>query len=122
MKCIEAIIRPSMLEEVKHSVRQVGVKAMTLSEVTSCGGTESRQMIYRTAFVVDSVPRVRIAMTVEEDMVGSVVDAIMATARADEIDGGTIAIYPVAETIRIRAGGRPYEAIREFHHDQAKVA
>jgi nitrogen regulatory protein P-II 1 len=122
MKCIEAIIKPSILEEVKESVRQVGVKAMTLSEVTNCGETGGRQMIYRTPYVVDSVTRVRIAMTVDEEMVGSVVDAIMATARAGESDNGTISVYPVAETIRIRAGARPYESIREFHHDQARVA
>jgi nitrogen regulatory protein P-II 1 len=122
MKCIEAIIKPSILEEVKESVRQVGVKAMTLSEVTNCGETGGRQMIYRTPYVVDSVTRVRIAMTGDEEMVGSVVDAIMATARAGESDNGTISVYPVAETIRIRAGARPYESIREFHHDQARVA
>ena len=122
MKCIEAIIKPSKLEEVKESLRQVGVKAMTLSEVTNCGETRGRQMIYRTSFVVDSVTRVRLEMTVDEDMVGSVVNAIMATARAGEIDNGTISVYPVAETMRIQAGARPYEATRELHYDQARVA
>jgi nitrogen regulatory protein PII len=122
MKCVEAIIKPSRLDEVKESVRQVGVKAMTLSEVTNCGESGGRQMIYRTSCVVDSVTRVRIEMTVDDEMVGSVVDAIMATAHAGELDNGTISVYPVAETIRIRAGARPYEAIREFHHDQARVA
>ena len=61
-------------------------------------------------------------MIVDEDKVGPVVDAIMATARAGEIDNGTISVYPVAETISIRAGARPYEAIRGFHQDEAKVA
>jgi nitrogen regulatory protein P-II 1 len=122
MKRIEAIIKPSMLEEVKESVRQVGVKAMTLSDVRNCGETVGRQLIYRTSFVVDSVTRVRLEMTVEEDRVGFVVDAIMATARPGEIDNGTISVYPVAETIRIQAGWRPYEATGELHYDHASVA
>ena len=118
MKCIEAIIKPSMLEDVKVQIRQVGVKTMTLSEVTDCGGS-GRKMIYRTDCIVDSVSRVRIQTIVEEDMVGSVVDAIMASARPGESDNGTITVYPVAETIRIQTGARPFKVT---HNDQARVA
>jgi len=122
MKCIEAIIKPSMLEDVKQRVRQVGVKVMTLSEVTDCGGTAGQQRIYRTAYVVDSVSRVRLQTIVDENMVGPVVDAIMATAGPGESDNGSISIYPVAERIPIRSGGRPYMAFSDHHHDHAKVA
>jgi len=55
-------------------------------------------------------------------MVGPVVDAIMAGACAGDADNGTISVYPVAETIRIQPGARPYKAISEFHHEQARVA
>jgi nitrogen regulatory protein P-II 1 len=122
MKCIEAIIKPSMLEDVKERVRQVGVKTMTLSEVTNCGGPGGQQRIYRTAIVVDSVTRTRIEMIVDDDMVGPVVDSIMATARVGEIDSGTVSVYPVAETLRIQVGARPYQAMSEPHHAQARVA
>jgi nitrogen regulatory protein PII len=122
MKCIEAIIKPSRLEDVKKRVREVGVKAMTLSEVTDCGGTGGRQMIYRTACIVDAVTRVRIETTVDDDMVGPVVDAIMASARAGETDNGTISIYPVVETIHIQSGAGPFKAINALHHDHARVA
>jgi nitrogen regulatory protein P-II 1 len=111
-----------MLEEVKERVRQVGAKAMTPSEVADCGGTAGQQRIYRTSYVVDSVPRVRIQLILDEDMVGSVVDAIMSTARAGETDNGTISVYPVAETIRIQMGAPPYKGISEFPHGQARVA
>ena len=121
MKRIKAIIQPSMLEDVKEHVRQVGVKAMTLSEVTNCGGSGHQQMIYRTACVIDSVARVRIEMTVDEDMVEPVVNAIMSTARVSESENGTISVYPVAEQIPIRIGARPYKALSELH-DHARVA
>lgn len=122
MKCIEAIIKPSMLDDVKRRVRQLGVKTMTLSDVTDCGGTAGRRMIYRTSYLVDSVSRVRIQTIVDEDMVAPVVDAIMASARPGEIDNGTISLYPVAETMRIEAGVGPYKAIHELHPDHARVA
>ncbi len=55
--------------------------------------------------------RTGIEMIVDEDKVGPVVDAIMATARVGESDNGTIYVYPVAETLRIQVGARPYQAI-----------
>ena len=123
MKCIDAIIKPFKLEDVKERLRQVGVKAITLSKITDCGGTDGRLRIYRgSSYVIDCAPMMRVQIMVEEDMVGPVVDAIMAAADTGESDNGSISIYPVAETIRIRVGERPYKAIADRHHDQAKVA
>jgi nitrogen regulatory protein PII len=65
---------------------------------------------------------VRIETTVDDDMVGPVVDAIMASARAGETDNGTISIYPVVETIHIQSGAGPFKAINALHHDHARVA
>jgi nitrogen regulatory protein PII len=64
----------------------------------------------------------RVQMTVDEDMVDPVVDAIVSTALPGEIDGGSISIYPVNETIRIRIGERPYKAIGDRHREHARVA
>ena len=59
---------------------------MTLSTVTDCGGSDGRLRIYRgSSYVVDSVSRARVQILVEEDMVGPVVDAIVATASPGEI-------------------------------------
>ena len=123
MKSIEAIIKPSNLEDVKRRIRQIGVSAMTLSTVTNCGSTGGRLRIYRgSSYVVDSVSMVRVQIIVEEDMVGPVVDAIVATASPGEVDAGTISIYPMVETIRIQVDARPYVAIRNRQHDHAEVA
>jgi len=123
MKCIDAIIRPSKLADVKQRIRQVGIKTMTVSEVTDCGGSDGRQRIYRgSSYVIDGVTKARVQITVEEEMVGPVVDAILATARPGEVDNGNISIYPVAETIRIEVDARRYLAIADRHYDDAKVA
>jgi nitrogen regulatory protein PII len=55
-------------------------------------------------------------------MVNAVVDAILATALPGEVDSGSISIYPVAETMRIRIDARPREMIGDRHHDHPKVA
>jgi nitrogen regulatory protein PII len=118
MKCIDAIIKPSKVEDVKEQLRQVGIKTMTLSEVTDCGGTDGRQRIYRgSSYVIDCVTRVRIQIIVDEGMVKTVVDAILATAHPGEIGNGNISIYPVAETISIAYGAKEHR-----HRDHATVA
>ena len=123
MKCIDAIINPSKVEDVKGRVRQVGVKSMIQSKVTDCCGTDGRLRIYRgSSFFINDATKARIQIIVDEDMVGPVVDAIMATAGPGESDSGSISIYPVAERILIRSGGRPYMAFSDRHHDHAKVA
>lgn len=123
MKCIDAIIKPSKLEDVKERIGRVGVKTMTLSQVTECGVTDARLRIYRgSSYVIDSTPMMRVQMTVDEDMVSPVVDAIVSTALPGEIDSGSISIYPVNETIRIRIGERPYRAIGVRHREHARVA
>jgi len=80
MKCIDATIKPFKLEDVKE--RLAGwVKAITLSKITDCGGTDGRLRIYRgSSYVIDCAPMMRVQIMVEEDMVGPVVDAIMAAA------------------------------------------
>jgi nitrogen regulatory protein P-II 1 len=123
MKCIDAIIKPSKVEDAKRRVQQVGVKALMLSDVKDCGLTDGKQRIYRgSSFVIDSVPMVRIQIMVDDEMVRPAVDAILATARPGEIGNGNIFVYPVAETICIRIDESHYGATGEHHQDIANVA
>jgi len=83
---------------------------MTLSQVADCGISDGRLRIYRaSSYVIDCTPMMRVQMTVEEDMVNPVVDAIVSTALPGEIDSGSISIYPVTETIRIRNRRAPLQ-------------
>ena len=55
-------------------------------------------------------------------MVSTVVDAILATALPGEIDNGSISVYPVAETMRIRIKRAPTRRPAIAHRDRANVA
>ena len=123
MKSIDAIIKPSKLQDVKERIRQFGVNSMMLSTVTDCCGSDGRLRIYRgSSYFIKDVTRVRIQIIVDEDMVGPVVDTIMATASPGEVDAGSISIYPVAETVRIQVDARPNGTIGDRHYDHATVA
>jgi len=112
MKRIEAIIKSFKLDEVKDRLFQVGARGMTVSEVRGFGRTGGKREVYRgSAYTVDFVPKVRIQIIADEEMVHPIVDAILASARTGEIGDGKIFISPVADVIRIRTGERGPEAV-----------
>jgi nitrogen regulatory protein P-II 1 len=112
MKKIEAIIKPFKLEDLKERLHQVGAQGMTVSEVRGFGRTGGKKEVYRgSSYVVDFVPKVRIQIVVDDEMVQPIVEAIMATARTGQIGDGKIFVLPVDEVIRIRTGERGHDAL-----------
>ena len=112
MKKIEAIVKPFKLDDVKARVYAAGGKGMTVSEVKGFGRTGGKKEVYRgSAYVVDFIPKVRIQIIVDDDMVQPIVEAILATARTGEIGDGKIFVSSVADAIRIRTGERGHEAL-----------
>jgi nitrogen regulatory protein P-II 1 len=112
MKRIEAIIKSFKLDEVKDRLYQVGARGMTVSEVRGFGRTGGKREVYRgSTYTVDFVPKVRIQIVVDDEMVNPIVDAILSSARTGEIGDGKIFISPVADVIRIRTGERGPEAV-----------
>jgi nitrogen regulatory protein P-II 1 len=61
--------------------------------------------------VVDFIPKVRIQIIVDDDLVQPIVEAILATARTGEIGDGKIFVSPVVDAIRIRTGERGHDAL-----------
>jgi len=112
MKRIEAIIKPFKLGEVKDRLHQLGVRGMTVSDVRGFGRTGGKREIYRgSSYTVDFVPKARIQIVADDDMVQPVIEAILASARTGEIGDGKIFVTPMAEVIRVRTGERGREAI-----------
>jgi nitrogen regulatory protein P-II 1 len=112
MKKIEAIIKPFKLDDLKDRLRQVGAQGMTVSEVRGFGRTGGKKEVYRgSAYVVDFIPKVRIQIVVDDDLVNPIVEAILATARTGEIGDGKIFVSSVTDAIRIRTGEHGHDAL-----------
>jgi len=61
MKKIEAIIRPSRVDEVKDALSSIGVSGMTVTEGKGFGRQKGHKELYRGAeYIVDFVPKVKI--------------------------------------------------------------
>lgn len=112
MKKIEAIIKPFKLDEVKEGLSAMGIKGLTVCEVKGFGRQRGHKEIYRGAeYQVDFVPKVKMEIVIESDLVNDAVKVIQEKAMTGQIGDGKIFILPVEEVIRIRTGETGKDAI-----------
>ena len=112
MKKIEAIIKPFKLDEVKEALHEDGLQGITVIEAKGFGRQKGHTELYRGAeYVVDFLPKVKLEIVVEDDMVERAVEAIVRTARTGRIGDGKIFITSVEDVIRVRTGERGKDAI-----------
>ena len=107
MKKLEAIIRPSKLEEVKEALTSAGVTGMTVIEVKGFGRQRGHKELYRGAeYVIDFVPKVRIEVVVKDELVPQVLSLIEQAARTGKVGDGKVFVLEVQEALRVRTGER----------------
>lgn len=112
MKKIEAVIKPFKLDEVKEALQDVGVQGLSVIEVKGFGRQKGHTELYRGAeYVVDFLPKVKIEIVLDDDMVDAAVDAIVNAAKTEKIGDGKIFISPVEQSIRIRTGETGSDAL-----------
>ena len=112
MKKIEAVIKPFKLEDVKDALAEIGITGMTVSEVKGYGRQKGHSELYRGAeYVVDFLPKIKMEMVVDDDMVDQVVNTVVESARTGKIGDGKIFISDIDRIIRIRTGETDSEAI-----------
>ena len=105
MKKIEAIIKPFKLDEVKDALNQIGLKGITVLEAKGFGRQKGHTELYRGAeYVVDFLPKVKIELIIEDEMVEKAVEAIRSSAQTGRIGDGKIFVADVERVIRIRTG------------------
>jgi len=112
MKKIEAIIKPFKLDEVKEALHEVGVKGLTVIEAKGFGRQKGHTELYRGAeYVVDFLPKVKVEVVVDDEMLERAVEAIQQAAHTGRIGDGKIFVSTIEEAMRIRTGEKGAEAI-----------
>ncbi|CUI80600.1 P-II family nitrogen regulator [Cognatishimia activa] len=112
MKKIEAIIKPFKLDEVKEALQEVGIQGLSVIEVKGFGRQKGHTELYRGAeYVVDFLPKVKIEVVLDDDMVDQAVDAIVDAAKTDKIGDGKIFVSTIEQAIRIRTGESGSDAL-----------
>ena len=112
MKKVEAIIRHYKLEEVKNALAEAGIQGLTVTEVRGFGRQRGHKETYRGAeYTVDFLPKVKLEVVVDDELLDKAVETITASARTGEIGDGKLFVTALVEVIRIRTGETGNEAI-----------
>jgi len=108
MKKIEAIIKPSKMEEVKNALAKIGVRRMTISKVDEFESQERRKEFYRgDTYMIDVVKEFKIEMIVTTDeMLGRVVETIKKTTQTGGTGDEEIFVFPLEEINRVQTSVR----------------
>jgi len=100
---IDAIIRPTKLDQVKNALKEFGIHGMTVSQVMGCGTQQGQVEIYKgKEYVINLIHKIKIEIVIRDRYVDEVIDLIWNNAYTGEIGDGKIFVYPVHNAIRIR--------------------
>ena len=112
MKIVMAVIKPFKLEEVRDALTSIGVHGLTVTEVKGYGRQKGHTEIYRGAeYAVSFLPKLKIEVAVNANLVDQVIEAITAAARTGQIGDGKIFVYGIDSAVRIRTGERDSDAL-----------
>ena len=112
MKKVEAVIKPFKLDEVKDELDKIGVMGLTVSEVKGYGRQKGHTEMYRGAeYSVDTLPKMRLDILIDDENVGSVIETITKSASTGKIGDGKIFVTNIEEIVRIRTGETGSDAI-----------
>jgi len=112
MKKIEAIIKPFKLDEVKEALHDLGLQGITVLEAKGFGRQKGHTELYLGAeYVVDFLPKVKIEIVIDDELLERAVEAIQQAAYTGRIGDGKIFVSNIEDAIRVRTGERGVEAI-----------
>jgi nitrogen regulatory protein PII len=104
---IEAIIRPSRLDEVKAALDDIGITGMSVTEIKGAGKQKGYTQHYRgSEYQVNLLPKVQVIVVVPDAKKDQVIEAIEGAARTGEIGDGKIFVSAILDVVRIRTGDR----------------
>ena len=105
MKMIMAVIRPERLQPVKDALKDIGINALTITDVRGRGQQSGVKFSNRVgSFVVDELEKTKIEIVVEDTEAQATIDAIRNAACTGHMGDGRIFVMPVEMSIRIRNG------------------
>lgn len=112
MMLVTAILKPFALGEVRAGLEGLDIAGMTVSEVSGYGRQRGHTEVYRGAdYQVTFVPKVRVELVVEDDMVDKVLDVVVQAAGTGKIGDGKVWVSAVESVVRVRTGERGADAL-----------
>jgi nitrogen regulatory protein P-II 2 len=105
VKIVSAVIKPFRLDDVRSALSDIGINGLTVYEVKGFGRQKGHTELYRGAeYVVDYIPKVKIEVAVDDQLVDQVIDTIIESAKTGKIGDGKIFVTNLENVVRIRTG------------------
>ena len=112
MKLVTAVIKPFKLDDVKDTLKQIGIQGLTITEAQGFGRQGGHTEVYRGAeYSIDLVPKIRIELVVDDSMIDNVIETILTSAKTGKIGDGKIWSASIDEMVRIRTSERGSDAL-----------
>ena len=112
MKLVSAIIKPFKLDDVREALSEISVQGMTVTEVKGFGRQKGHTELYRGAeYVVDFLPKVKVEVAMDDELVDTAVEAICKTTNSGKIGDGKIFVTNLEQVVRIRTGETGSDAL-----------
>lgn len=113
MKQIIAIVKPYLAEKVLESLKRAPLEALSVREVKGYGRQKSYLSEYGDSeYSLAFLPKVEIAMWVEDDRSEEIIDKIVSVARTGRMGDGKIFVLP----------GESFERFIDSGEESAKAA
>jgi nitrogen regulatory protein P-II 1 len=102
LKKIEAVIRPSKVEDLKAALDKINVRGMTVYDVKGRGLQRNQKQYYRgQEHSIDLLPKVKMEIVCQDESVEEIISTILKTCMTGKVGDGKIFVYPVDRIIRI---------------------
>lgn len=101
MKKIEAFVRVEKITDVRNAMKAMDHGSMINYDIWY-RGTSKEVNQYNVQSLYDFMPKVKVEMVVDDEIVNEIIDIICESAFTGNIGDGKIFIIPVEEAIRIQ--------------------
>jgi len=101
MKKIEAFVRVEKIQEVRDTMKSSGHGSMINYDIWY-RGTSREVSQYNIETLYDFMPKVKVEMVVEDDVVDEIITILCDSAYTGNVGDGKIFVLPVEEAIRIQ--------------------
>jgi len=112
LRKIECYIRPSTLDDLRDDLLKAGIDGMSVSHVEGFGRQRGYLADEEPANTVKFLPKCKIEIVVEEDIVDDILKVIVGHGQTGTIGAGKIFVIPVEDAVRVGTGERGHSAIR----------
>ena len=105
MKLVTAVVKPFKLDDVKEALKDFGIQGMTVTESRGFGRQSGHTETFRGAeYIIEFLPKVRIDVLVEDELVDRAVKAVSEAARTGTIGDGKVWVTDAENVYRVRTG------------------